>query len=141
MGVYCFRIIARRQYRISCLNIATFFVFNFRRIQWRLFDLSVWTASCRKPKVDMAAKRRKKHKNKNIYDAVGGKLLALKFAKLHEGVVKKGDFYVSCADFVDKKGTKVDLDFLVIKEGDNLQTIQALVHSLDGKKRKYHLEG
>lgn len=76
-----------------------------------------------------------------IYDAVGGKLLALKFAKLHEGVVKKGDFYVSCADFVDKKGTKVDLDFLVIKEGDNLQTIQAVVHSLDGKKRKYHLEG
>jgi hypothetical protein len=76
-----------------------------------------------------------------IYDAVGGKLLALKFAKLHEGVVKKGDFYVSCADFVDKKGTKVDLDFLVIKDGDNLQTIQAVVHSLDGKKRKYHLEG
>ena len=76
-----------------------------------------------------------------IYDAVGGKLLALKFAKLHEGVVKKGDFYVSCADFVDKKGTKVDLDFLVIKEGDNLQTLQAVVHSLDGKKRKYHLEG
>ena len=71
-----------------------------------------------------------------IYDAVGGKLLALKFAKLHEGVVKKGDFYVSCADFVDKKGAKVDLDFLVIKEGDNLQTIQAVVHSLDGKKRK-----
>ena len=64
MGVYCFRIIARRQYRISCLTIAAFFVFNFRRIQWRLFDLSVWTASCRKPKVDMAAKRRKKHKNK-----------------------------------------------------------------------------
>ena len=76
-----------------------------------------------------------------IYDAVGGKLLELKFAKLHEGVVKKGDFYVSCADFVDKNGTKVDLDFLVIKDGDNLQTIQAVVHSLDGKKRKYHLEG
>jgi hypothetical protein len=76
-----------------------------------------------------------------IYDAVGGKLLKLKFAKLHEGVVKKGDFYVSCADFVDKNGTKVDLDFLVIKDGDNLKTIQAVVHSLDGKKRKYHLEG
>ena len=76
-----------------------------------------------------------------IYDAVGGKLLELKFAKLHDGVVKKGDFYVSCADFVDKSGTKVDLDFLVIKDGDNLQTIQAVVHSLDGKKRKYHLEG
>jgi hypothetical protein len=76
-----------------------------------------------------------------IYDAVGGKILELKFAKLHEGVVKKGDFYVSCADFVEKNGTKVDLDFLVIKDGDNLKTIQAVVHSLDGKKRKYHLEG
>jgi hypothetical protein len=76
-----------------------------------------------------------------IYDAVGGRLLELKFAKLHEGVVKKGDFYVSCADFIDKNGTKVDIDFLVIKDGDNLKTIQAVVHSLDGKKRKYHLEG
>ena len=75
-----------------------------------------------------------------IYDAIGGKLLELKFAKLHEGTVKKGDFYVSCADFVEKNGTKVDLDFLVIKDGDNLKTIQAVVHSLDGKKRKYHLE-
>ena len=76
-----------------------------------------------------------------IYDAVGGRLLELKFAKLHEGIVKKGDFYVSCADFIDKNGTKVDIDFLVIKDGDNLKTIQAVVHSLDGKKRKYHLEG
>ena len=76
-----------------------------------------------------------------IYDAFGGKLLALKFAKLHEGIVKKGDFYVSCADFIGKDGTKVDLDFLVKKDGDNLKTLQAVVHSLDGKKRKYHLEG
>ena len=76
-----------------------------------------------------------------IYDAVGGKLMELKFAKLHDGIVKKGEFYVSCADFVDKNGSKIDLDFLVIKDGDNLKTIQAVVHSLDGKKRKYHLEG
>lgn len=76
-----------------------------------------------------------------IYDAVGGKLLDLKFAKLHEGIVKKGDFYVSCADFIDNNGTKVDIDFLVIKDGDTLKTIQAVVHSLDGEKRKYHLEG
>jgi len=76
-----------------------------------------------------------------IYDAVGGKLMELKFAKLHDGIVKKGDFYVSCADFVDKNGSKIDLDFLVIKDGDNLKTVQAVVHSLDGNKRKYHLEG
>jgi hypothetical protein len=79
--------------------------------------------------------------NYYIYDAVGGQLLELKFAKLHEGIVKKGNFYVSCADFIDENGSKVDLDFLVIKDGDNFKTIQAVVHSLDGKKRKYHLEG
>ena len=76
-----------------------------------------------------------------VYDSIGGKLLELKFAKLHEGVVKKGNFYVSCADFVDQNGSKVDLDFLVINDGQNLKTIQAVVHSVDGKKRKYHLEG
>ena len=61
--------------------------------------------------------------------------------EINHASIKKGEFYVSCADFVDKNGTKVDLDFLVIKDGDNLKTIQAVVHSLDGKKRKYHLEG
>ena len=42
---------------------------------------------------------------------------------------------------LQKLPKKVDLDFLVIKDGDNLKTIQAVVHSVDGKKRKYHLEG
>ena len=76
-----------------------------------------------------------------IYDATRGKLLRLKLDKLHEGIVKKGDFYVSCADFFDEKGKKVDLDFLVIPDGDNLHTVQAVIHAVDGKKRKYHLEG
>jgi len=75
-----------------------------------------------------------------IYDAVEGNLIRLKFLKLHEGIVKKGNFYVSCADFLDERGQKVDLDFLVIPDGDSLKTIQAVVHSIDGKKRKYHLE-
>ncbi len=76
-----------------------------------------------------------------IYDAPQGKLLNLKFDKLHEGIVKKGDFYVSCADFYDSSGKKIDLDFLVVKDGSQLKTIQAVVHAVDGKKRKYHLEG
>ena len=75
-----------------------------------------------------------------IYDAVEGKLIRLKFLKLHEGIVKKGNFYVSCADFLDERGQKVDLDFLVMPDGDSLKTIQAVVHSIDGEKRKYHLE-
>ena len=75
-----------------------------------------------------------------IYDALEGKLLNLKFDKLHDGIIKKGNMYVSCADFFDGNGKKVDLDFLVMKDGDRLKTVQAVVHSVDGKKRKYHLE-
>lgn len=75
-----------------------------------------------------------------IYDVVEGKLKKLKFAELHEGVVKKGDFFVSCADFVDAAGHKYDLDFLVAKKGDRLRVFQGLVHSIDGAKRAYHLE-
>ncbi len=75
-----------------------------------------------------------------LYDPVEDKLLKVSLKKLHPGIVKKGDFYVSCADFVDSKGRKYDLDFLVVPAGDKLITTQAIVHSVDGKKRKYHLE-
>lgn len=74
------------------------------------------------------------------YDAIADQVLELKIVKLHSGIVKKGDFYVSCADFVDQKGRKIDMDFMVIKKGSSLVASQALVHSIDGKKRKYHLE-
>ncbi len=56
-----------------------------------------------------------------LYDAVEGRLRNLKLDKLHDGIVKKWIFYVSCADFYDK-------------DGDQLQTIQAVVHSVDGIK-------
>ncbi|NOY15524.1 MAG: hypothetical protein GXP23_01075 [Gammaproteobacteria bacterium] len=75
-----------------------------------------------------------------LYDPVEDELLKVKLKKLHPGIVKKGDFYVSCADFVDSNGRKYDLDFLVVPSGDKLITTQAIVHSVDGKKRKYHLE-
>lgn len=75
-----------------------------------------------------------------VYDAVKGKLLQLKLEELHSGIVKKGDFYVSCADFIDQNGNKVDIDFMVRKANNSLITTQALVHSINGKKRKYHLE-
>jgi len=75
-----------------------------------------------------------------LYDPVEDVLLKVKLKKLHPGIVKKGDFFVSCADFVDSKGRKYDLDFLVVPAGDKLIATQAIVHSVDGKKRKYHLE-
>ena len=75
-----------------------------------------------------------------VYDAVDGKLLKLKLEKLHSGIVKKGKFYVSCADFIDQKDRKIDIDFMVRLKAGELITTQALVHSVDGDKRKYHLE-
>ena len=75
-----------------------------------------------------------------VFDAAKGGLLKLKLEALHSGIVKKGDFYVSCADFKDQKGRTIDVDFLVRPTGGTLLTTQALVHSIDGKKRKYHLE-
>ncbi len=75
-----------------------------------------------------------------LYDAVDGKLLSLRSYELHSGIVKKGDFYVSCADFVDQEGRKIDVDFLVLPKDGKLQTSQGIVHSIEGEKRKYHLE-
>ena len=75
-----------------------------------------------------------------IYDPVEGKLLELKFEELHKGIVKKGDFYVSCADFVDQDGRAIDVDFLVLRDGHALRATQGVVHSVAGVKRKYHLE-
>ncbi len=75
-----------------------------------------------------------------IYDAVTGKLLRLDFGELHKGIVKKDDFYVSCADFSDSKGNKYDLDFLVVDNGVNFEVFEAIVHKVDGNKRKYDLE-
>ena len=45
-----------------------------------------------------------------LYDAVDGQLLHLRVDAMHEGIVKKGDFYVSCADFNAADGTYYDLD-------------------------------
>ena len=75
-----------------------------------------------------------------LYDAVAGGLLNLEFIELHKGIVKKAGFYVSCADFKDQHGRAIDVDFLVRPSGGKLITTQAIVHSIDGDKRDYHLE-
>jgi hypothetical protein len=74
------------------------------------------------------------------YDPVAGELRRLRLEELHSGIVKKGEFYVSCADFRDESGTLVDVDFLVLDMGDSFHVNQAIVHAVDGKKRAYHLE-
>lgn len=76
-----------------------------------------------------------------IFDDQKGVIKKLTLKELHEGVVKKGDYYVSCADFVDASGKLYDLDFLVANKAGKYQVIQSLVHAVGGKKRKYHVEG
>jgi hypothetical protein len=75
-----------------------------------------------------------------LYDPVEGKLLRLKFEKLHEGIERNGGFYASCADFVDQAGRKIDVDMLVRDSGGKLITTQAIVHAVNDSKREYHLE-
>lgn len=75
-----------------------------------------------------------------LYDAVAGDMLNLEFKELHKGIVSKAGFFVSCADFKDQQGREIDVDFLVRPSNGKLVTTQAIVHSIDGKKRNYHLE-
>ena len=75
------------------------------------------------------------------FDPVTGKLISLKLDYLHDGIVRNGDFFVSCADMIDQSNGKVvDMDFFVKEDAGKLITTQAIVHKADGKKRKYHLE-
>lgn len=75
-----------------------------------------------------------------FHDGVTGHVVALRFAELHAGVVRKGDFYVSCADFTRPDGKLVDIDFLVAGSSDGLRVIEAIVHKVDGDKRPYHVD-
>ncbi len=75
-----------------------------------------------------------------IYDAVEGDLLRLQFGELHPGVVRKGEFYVSCADFTNARGALVDVDFLVARGEGGFRVIESVVHKIDGAKRPYHIE-
>ena len=75
------------------------------------------------------------------FDPVTGKLLRMKMGYLHSGIVKQGDFFISCADMIDQdNGKVVDMDFFVRNNFGEFVTTQAIVHKADGKKRKYQLE-
>jgi hypothetical protein len=76
-----------------------------------------------------------------------GKVIKLTVAKsdkypdgFHSGVKSKNNLYVSCADFVDEKGNKYDVDFLVSKQDNKYQVVQPIVHSINGEKSPYDLD-
>ena len=75
-----------------------------------------------------------------LYDTITDDVLKLKLAKLHDGIVKKADYYISCADFHDRDGTYFDLDFMVIEKDGKFRALQGIVHKVGDVKRKYHLE-
>ncbi len=75
-----------------------------------------------------------------------GKVLKLKVLEskkypdgFHSGVKSKNNLYVSCADFIDDKGNKYDVDFLVSKSKNNYQVVQPIVHIINGEKSPYDL--
>lgn len=74
-----------------------------------------------------------------VFDAVQNKLLELTSGKLHKRISKDGEFYITCADYVDQDGQKVDLDFLVKTSGNKQITTQTIVHAVDDKYRPYHV--
>ncbi len=75
-----------------------------------------------------------------LYDPIDDKILKLKLDDLHDGIVKKSDYYVSCADFTSSNGTYYDLDFMVVEKDGEYRALQGFVHKVGENKRKYHLE-
>ena len=74
-----------------------------------------------------------------VFDAVQNKLLELTDGKLHKNITKDGEFYITCADYTDQNGHKVDLDFLVKQSGEVQVTTQTVVHAVNDKYRPYHV--
>ena len=75
-----------------------------------------------------------------IFDGKNSKLLRLNPVKLHDGIVKKGDFYVSCADFTDDSDRKLDVDLVVSEQDGNFMIVDTIVHKIGQNKRPYTLE-
>ena len=74
-----------------------------------------------------------------IYDAVANKLLKLDYDYLHDGIIKKGGFYVSCADFNDNTGTTYDIDILAVEQNGTFKVVDTIVHKVGDEKRTYTL--
>lgn len=73
-----------------------------------------------------------------VQDPVAQKTLQLKLEKVHDDRLSqvKPDAYFACADFVEKDGTKYDIDiFMEGKTKDNLQNTEVSVHKVNGKER------
>jgi hypothetical protein len=73
-----------------------------------------------------------------VDDSVTGKTLQLKLEKVHDDRLSQvgPDLYFACADFVEKDGTKYDIDvFMQGKSKDDLRETEVTVHKVNGKER------
>ena len=75
-----------------------------------------------------------------MFDGMDASLMQLTFDDLHKGIVRKGEFFVSCADFRDAYGEIYDLDFLVADTDEGYRVMQTVVHKVGNEKRKYTVE-
>ncbi len=75
-----------------------------------------------------------------VFDGMDGKVMRLTYDALHKGIVHKGEFFVSCADFRDAAGTRYDLDLLVAETDDGYRVMQTVVHKVGDDERKYTVE-
>jgi hypothetical protein len=89
-------------------------------------------------------KAMQKHVNDNtvngnyyIYDALTNDVKSLKYKKLHSGIVKKENFYVSCTDFTDDMGKPYDMDLLVAENNGSYKVVDSILHKVDGEERNY----
>ncbi|HSG06560.1 MAG TPA: hypothetical protein VLB09_09215, partial [Nitrospiria bacterium] len=64
---------------------------------------------------------------------------ALKFGKVHKGVMKHKDGFVACVDMMDGE-TLVDLDFVVSKDGEEYRVSKVAIHMVGDEKQKGHLD-
>jgi hypothetical protein len=73
-----------------------------------------------------------------VQDPVAQKTLQLKLEEVHDDRLSQvqPDVYFACADFVEKDGTKYDIDiFMQGKTKDDLQNTEVTVHKVNGKER------
>jgi len=78
--------------------------------------------------------------NYYIYDAVTNDVKSLKYKKLLSGIVKKENFYVSCAYFTDDMGKPYDMDLLVAENNGSYKVVDSILHKVDGEKREYEVK-
>jgi hypothetical protein len=73
-----------------------------------------------------------------VNDPVAAKTLQLKLEKVHDDRLSqvKPEVYFACADFVEKGGTKYDIDiFMQGTSNDDLKNTEVSVHKVNGKER------